>query len=48
MKAPALFLFVVMLGLSACQGIDHAGCPNDPQNISYQVNSPKSVLHTCN
>ncbi|WP_336944677.1 hypothetical protein ABHV46_05430 [Asaia sp. BMEF1] len=43
-----LAILVGALTLTACNGIDHAACANDPTASSYSVNSPKDVLHTCN
>ncbi|WP_156938830.1 hypothetical protein [Asaia astilbis] len=43
-----LAFLVGALTLTACNGIEHAGCANDPTASSYAVNSPQSVLHTCN
>ncbi|GEM_PF-1940854 len=43
-----LAILVGALTLTACHGIDHAACANDPTASSYAVDSPKAVLHTCN
>lgn len=43
-----LAIILGAIALTSCNGLDHAACANDPTATSYQVNSPKSVLHTCN
>lgn len=43
-----LAILVGALTLTACNGIEHAACANDPTASSYPVDSPKQVLHTCN
>lgn len=40
-------LAVLALALSACNGFDHAGCPNDPYTTLPNT-GVKQVLHTCN
>ncbi|WP_158625430.1 MULTISPECIES: hypothetical protein [unclassified Asaia] len=46
--AKIIAILVGAMALTACNGIDHAACPNDPTASSYQITSAKSVLHTCN